>query len=324
MSEAQREILRLVAEGKITLEEAERMLNALRPPAGAKGEAQDTGAKGEAQGAGAKGQETVEGESEAWQAQGKRVAEGVAQIMQEVGETVRRTVEDAVAATQRAFEEHRPTTEAVPIKDGRIEIPAGARLKIQQAVRVSLGGGSKGGNVILRASQAGHLLIVRGEAIEAHHDGLDYVLTWAKGNLEMEIPGNLAGLDVRCMGGDLEIVQFQGAMTAETMGGELRVQSPRGIFRFRTLGGRVRIADLELKEGAASVSSAGGDVQIEVSAASSLTIRASTLGGTLDLPPESERERQGRARRRAVCVIGEGAAELRIDTLGGGIRIRRG
>jgi hypothetical protein len=294
MSQARIEILRLIAEGKVSPEEGDRMLRALD-------EREQAAETGRPAGFG----------------------EAIGQILEEVGETVRRAVDDALGTAQRVFEETRADAESVEIGAGGFDLPAGSRLRVQQAMRVSFGGGSKGGNVILRAAGEGGARIIRGEAIEVHRSGSDYVLTWAKGNLELEVPPNLAGLDVRCLGGDLEIQRFPGPMTLDTAGGELRVQGPRSPFRFRSLGGRVRIADLDLREGSAAVSSAGGEVSLQVAEGASMTIHVSALGGAMEFPPGTEREIQGKARRRGVCVIGGGGAEIKIDTLGGNVRVRR-
>lgn len=296
MSQARMEILRLVSEGKITPEEGDRLLRALEETK--------------------PGAEEVPPEGRGW-------TEGVASVMQEVVETVRRTADEAVGAAQRVFEETRPGAETISTRDGGFEMPPGARLRVQHAIRVSFGGGSKGSHALLRVGSGDRVRIIRGEALEVHRAGSDFVLTWAKGPLELEVPGHLAALDVRCMGGDLEIQDFPGAMALDTMGGELRVRGARVPFRFRTLGGKVRVADLDLREGGAVISTAGGDVQIDVSQSASLVIRVSTLGGSIEFPPGTEREMQGKARRRATCVIGEGSAELRIDTLGGDVRVRR-
>lgn len=304
MSDARKEILRLIADGRITPEEGDRLLTALEgPSAGSRMDPSDVA--GDAQGG-----------------RGGRLADGIAQVVEEVGETVRRAMEDAFGSAQRAFDEHRATTESVEIREGRFAMPPGGRLKVQQAIRLSFGGGSKGGNVILRPAQDDSVRVVRGEAVEAHRNGTDFVLTWAKGNLELEIPRRLAGLDVRCMGGDLEVVDFAGPMTLETMGGELRVQAPSAPFKFRTLGGKVRVVDCALREGTATINSTGGDVTVQFASGASATVRASSLGGTFDLPPGASGEGQGRALRRATCTIGSGAAEMRIDTLGGDVRIR--
>ena len=54
------------------------------------------------------------------------------------------------------------------------------------------------------------------------------------------------------------------------------------------------------------------------------TVRATTLGGTTSFPPGTETETEGRARRRATCVIGDGKAVLTVDTLGGDVCVRKG
>jgi len=295
MTRARIEILKLVAQGKITPEEAERILSGIDPSS--------------AEGAPHEG------------ARGPGLGDTLSQVLEQVGETVRSAVDDAVGAAQRVFEEHRPGTEGVSTTSGGFDLPEGSRLKVQQALRVSFGGTSRGGPVILRSTGENRARIVRGEAVEVHRSGSDFVLTWAKGNLELEIPRNLAGLEVRCMGGDLEVQEFEGPMALETMGGEVRVLGARFPFRARTMGGRVRIANLALREGSSSISTTGGDVNVDFTKDASVTVRAGTLGGTIEVPPGSASE-SGIARRRATAVIGDGKAELRIDTLGGDVRVR--
>jgi hypothetical protein len=292
MSEARKEILRLIAEGKITPEEGDRLLRALEESAGESDREP--------------GESTAKDSS-----RGGRFADGFSQMVEEIGETVRRAVEDAVGSAQKVLDEHRSTTESVAVIQGGFAIPDGGRLRVQQALRLSFGGGSKGGNVILRTASGGEVRVVRGEAIEAHKNGTDYVLTWAKGNLELEIPRVLAGLDVRCMGGDMEVIDFIGPMTLDTMGGELRVQSPRAPFRFRTLGGRVRIVDCDLRDGSSVISSAGGDVHVEL--ARPRPSRSAYRPWRRDRRASRlQTEEQPIARRRATCVIGA-TADLKID-----------
>ena len=295
MSKARIEILKLVAEGKISPEEGDRMLQALR------------------EGGEAPADEEIP--SKSW-------PEGIAQAVRDLTDSVRRAVEDAIDSAHKVFDEHRPGTENVEIAGGSFDLLPEAHLKIQHAVRVSFGGSSKGNHVVLQTGGDDRVRIIRGQAIEVHRNGTDYVLTWAKGNLELEVPARLRGLDIRCMGGDLEVQSFPGPMSLETMGGELRLRSPRAPFKIRTLGGKVRIVDLLLTEGSATISSTGGDVRIDAAPPSSLTIRARTLGGSIEFPEGTERDSQGKTRRRAACVLGDGSGLLTIDTLGGDVRVR--
>lgn len=293
MSEERLEILRRLARGEIGPEEAERLLGDL--------DARPSGAQPEDPG-------------RSW-------TDGAAQAFQDLGDSILRAVDDAVGAAQRIFEEHRPETESVAISAGAFPAGPGSRLKVQQAVRFSFGGGSKGGDIVIRRGEPGRVRILRGEAVEVHRSGGALILTWAKGNLELEIPPDLDGLEVRSLGGDLEIVDHPGRMSLETLGGELRVRAVRAPFRFRSLGGKIRVVDLDLREGTGSISSTGGDLQIELAPDASATIHASTFGGRIELPPGAGEEASGRPRRRAVCVAGEGTARIAADTLGGQIRI---
>jgi hypothetical protein len=297
MSNARIEILKLVAQGKISPEDAERILGEMDPSPGVDS-AQPEGPRSTA-----------------------RMGETLSHVLEQVSESVRGAVDDAVTSAQRVFEEHRTGTEGIDTTAGGFALPSGSRLKVQQAVRVSFGGTSRGANVIIRVAQDDRARIVRGEAAEVHKSGNDYVLTWAKGNLELEIPRSLSALEVRSLGGDLEIQGYAGPMAVETMGGEVRILGARASFRARTMGGRVRMADLDLREGLSSISTTGGDVLVELTKEASVTVRAGTLGGSIEFPPGSDRE-TGVARRRATAVIGEGKAELKIDSLGGNVLVK--
>lgn len=297
MSGARIEILKLVAEGKMSPEEAERILSSP--------DEQD--------------------ESENKRAEGTRspgLGDAIGQVLEQVGDTVRSAVDDAVGTAHRVFEEHRPGTEGVGIASGAFDLPAGARLKVQQAIRVSFGGTSRGNNIVIRTAGEGSARIIRGEAVEVHRSGNDYVLTWAKGNLELEIPRSIASLEARCMGGDIEVHEFDGSMALETIGGEVRAFGVRSSFRARALGGRVRIGGLDLREGFSTISATGGDVKVEIAKTSSVTVHAATLGGVIDFPRGTGSEGARRGRRLATAVLGDGKAELRIDTLGGDVQLR--
>jgi hypothetical protein len=77
-----------------------------------------------------------------------------------------------------------------------------------------------------------------------------------------------------------------------------------------------------MKEGIASINTTGGDVVLETTSDASITVHASSLGGSIEFPPGTEQTAQGKARKRALCVIGDGSGDLRINTLGGDVRVR--
>jgi hypothetical protein len=300
MSNARLEILKLVAEGKISPEEAERLLRGADEgrPAGTETPPTSGGGK-------------------------QGIGETLSQVFDHVGDTVRGALEDAAGAMQKVFEEHRPGTEGIDTTSGAFDLPEGARLKVQQAFRVSYGGASRGGHVGIRPANGPRARILRGEAVEVHRSGTDFVLTWAKGDLDLEVPSTLAALDVRSLGGDIEVHDFTGPLGLETMGGEIRAFGVRSSFRARSLGGPIRMSGLAIREGSSRISTTGGDVTVEAAADCSATIRASTLGGTLTLPAGASQEITG-ARRRVTAVLGDGKAELRVDTLGGDVVVKAG
>ncbi len=320
MSKARIEILRLVKEGKITEEEADRILSGMEEGKASDAASDRTSGTGSGTTSDTSSSDRASTGDEGARSPG--FGEALSQLLDHVGDVVRSSVDDAVGAAQRVFEEHRPDTEGVAISSDAFDLPAGSRLKVQPAVRVSFGGTSKGGHVVIRSTEEARARILRGEAVEVHRSGNDYFLTWAKGNLELEVPRTVSSLDARSMGGDLEVQQFAGPMSLETMGGEVRAFGVRSSLRARSVGGRVRIADLDLQEGFSTIRTTGGNVTVEITRRSSVAIQVSTVGGTIHFPQGTESESAGRARRRASAVIGDGKAELRIDTLGGDVEIR--
>jgi hypothetical protein len=82
------------------------------------------------------------------------------------------------------------------------------------------------------------------------------------------------------------------------------------------------VAGCVVRDGVSTINTTGGDVVLEASPEASVLIHASSLGGTIEFPAGNDPGFQGRTRRRAECRIGEGTGELRINTLGGDIRVR--
>jgi len=318
MSQARLEILRLVSQGKITPEEGDRLLHALEESPRESQGASDP--QNDPDGQGAWDREN-ERESEQTR-ESRRWAEGVYSVIQEVADSAGRVAREAVGAAHRVFEEAAPGSETVATSNGEFEIATGSRLRLQHALRVSLGGGSRGGGLTVRRATTDRVRILRGEAVEVHRRNDEFVLTWAKGPLELEVPQQVASLDVRCLGGDIDIRDFAGTMTLETMGGGLNVHAPRAPLRIRAMGGIVQVSDFGVREGSSSIHTTGGNVRVGLAPESSLRVRVSALGGEISFPAGvSQATVQGTASKKAEWVVGDGVAELRVQTLGGNVRV---
>jgi hypothetical protein len=163
--------------------------------------------------------------------------------------------------------------------------------------------------------------VVEGSAVEVHRCDDEFVLTWAKSALHLELPATLAGLFVRGLGGNISLSDYRGEFRIESMGGNLSIGDAWSPFHVSTVGGSIRIHRLSLQSGASSIRATGGDVNIQDAHGASVEIRATTaLGGGL-LLPEGASIASGRTRRRGTCILGNGTAQLKVDSTAGWIRV---
>jgi hypothetical protein len=298
MSKARLEILKMIHEGKISPEDGENLIDAL-----------DEGYP----------------KQKPKRPRGSGPSINIGRAFDDAAQAVKTAAREGVQAVQKVFEEHRPGTVPVTPAGGEIELPDGATLRIHPAFRLSMGGTSAGGGVTIRGIDGNRARVIQGSAIEIHRLENEYVLSWAKSNLELEVPRYLGQLSIRGFGGNVDLSGYRGPFRVDGLGGNFSVEGAHAPFRIRSVGGSVRIRDLDLKEGTSSITTTGGDVEINAAPDASVEIRAkTTLGGSLSLPDVPGRYVTGRRRRRGSCVLGMGEAKLRIETVAGWIRVHSG
>lgn len=303
MSKARLEILQMIAEGKVSAEDGARLLDALD--------------EGNAPGVGSDRSAPKAGRAKD---QAKDAAENIGKAFEDAARAVKSAAVEGVRAAQKVFDEHRPETEIVHLENGSFEIPEGGTLRIQPAFRVSIGGGSAGGAVTVRGVSGAQARVSQGSAIEVHKNENDYILTWAKSGLVVEVPSTLARLVVRSFG-NVNLGDYAGQFRIESFGGNVSVAGAHSPFKIRALGGSVKIRDLSLHQGVAAVRATGGDIDVTPTEDASVEIHAAaTLGGRLQLPKGAVRS-DSKTRRRGAVILGEGRAELELDTLSGWVRV---
>ncbi len=147
-------------------------------------------------------------------------------------------------------------------------------------------------------------------------------------SLDVKLSGGSArlegvGADVRISvrGGNLAADGCTGRFDVKCMGGSADIRGRISGIDVKCMGGSIALNALHLVEGEHRVRAAGGEVDLTVSPGSSLTVRASVLGGsvTSDLPVEREDRRGPRA--RAEYRIGDGRAFLDVKAMGGNVHI---
>jgi hypothetical protein len=298
MGDERTEVLKMVAEKKITVEEAERLLRALD-----------------------------EGDRRREQSPGKSEPRGfglfgLGESFREMGEVIRNTVEEAVTGLGLDLDLGRDGLEEVPVQDGRFEVPAGTELTIRQRFN---------GSLELAPSATG-ACVVDGPIASVSRGPGKMVLRLSKserGSISVQVPSTVSALKVGVTSGEIRATSLPCAAELKTMGGELNLIKLRQKFDAHTMGGRIFLDLYPELSADSSVSTMGGKVEVAVPGGLRARIRADTLGGRVKVDPGlgEVTSRNGFGEQGAVVDLGGPGAsprpEIRVSTLGGGVRVRK-
>jgi hypothetical protein len=139
------------------------------------------------------------------------------------------------------------------------------------------------------------------------------------GRVEMDGVGGSIRANVK--GGDMQATACRGSLEAKCMGGSLSVAGRMSNADVTCMGGSVKMDGLLIDSGRHAVKMMGGDAVLSFLPGSSVRIQTSIMGGDVrtDLPKANESG--GPIRRRAEYVIGGGEALLTIKLMGGDVTI---
>ena len=291
------EVLKMVAEKKITVEEAERLLRALDES----DRRREQGPKQESRGFG---------------------LFGLGESFREIGDVIRTTVEEAVTGFGFDFDLTKDGLEEMSVRDGRFEVPPGTELTIRQRFH---------GNLELVPSESS-ACVVEGPIGSVAGSPGKIVLRLAKpaeGSVRVQIPGTVSSLKVGVAGGEIRATSLPCPAELKTMGGELQLLRLRHRFDAHTMGGRIFLDLYPELAADSSVATMGGKVEVAVPGGLRARIRADTLGGRVKVDPGlgEVTSRNGWGEQGAVVDLGGPGGsprpEIRVSTLGGGVRVRK-
>lgn len=356
MSEARKEILRLLAEDRIRLQDAEELLAALRVGYPEEFEAA-TGRSGVAEsrevprtGRGSAGRRrTTESEGrgregragprtqfadgkrpedvrlsplEASPGSGEAVAGGPPQRGPVLGVTTPREPAATSAEIEQAPTESGPPHILRLTTSESLELPGDALLRIESSPDRARKEDTLT-SVALRGLPTNRLTVVRGSGVEARQVGSEFVLTWPRGLLLLEIPNRLGTLEIRNLAGAVGISGYMGPFMVEELDGPLTVHGPASPFRVRNVRGLVRILGLALRDGISTIAQTEGDVEIEAADVASVSVRAVSTEGGVSLGDDPVSTAGATQRRRGVWRLGAGTAQLNVSSIQGRIWLRR-
>ncbi|MBN2172324.1 MAG: hypothetical protein JW819_13475 [Candidatus Krumholzibacteriota bacterium] len=311
MSDEQREILGLLAEGRIDVAEAERLLAALA--------------------AGEKRREAGERAAGRRQAGVQEALHSVRDTLAGIGPMMGRMAGEIATEFQKDHtfpgeSEAGALPEIDEFEDGRFAVAAGERFYIRND-KVD---GPGGGDLVIAGVPGEHCELEAGEArnLRVLRSSSGPVVRWSGGPLTVRVPETAAEVLAYTLGGDARVGGVSCPVQVKSMGGDLLLTDLGRRFQAKTMGGNIRI-----KLGAAGCEASeartmGGNIRIDVGPAVPRTeAEAATMGGSILVEEAVGEVDKGSSLGKQKWTVhlggGEPAGSLRLRTMGGNIEIRR-
>lgn len=304
MSEERIEILRMVADGVINVEEAERLIKAL-------------------------------GEGDERRRERKRTSvvesafEGVGEAFGAIGQVVQSTVEDAMEGVEIGLDSVNQDDEedGVKLEGLAFEIPLGGRVSLRQRGRT---GRLTPCSLLLLPTDGDTCLVEAQEDadVRAYRKGSRTRIWWKRGALTVRVPKSASGVDAKVLGGDLSANALACSLSAQVLGGRMELRALQQPFECKVMGGDVRLSLSSALTGHSSARTVGGNLVIEVPEELRASISASSTGGEVRAEEGIGKIRRdgGKLQRRTLIELGGGgedAAEISLKTIGGEVFVRR-
>jgi hypothetical protein len=311
MTEEKREILRMLSEGKIDVDQTERLLVALE-----------------------EGQHKREKEKKSTSARKHQAIQDTLSSVKEalagVGPTVARIAGEITTEFQkeRTFPGEMDAEELPPLEcvDNRLPIEEGAKLFIRNDRTDGPGGGdlsiesTAGDTCEIESGDARNLRILRSSS--------GPVIRWSGGPLKVKVPSTVAEVFGYTLGGKADVSELHCPVQIKSMGGDLRLIGLKRRFKAKTMGGNIR---LKLSKSCCEPSEAktmGGNIRVDVAEGMPRTeTRAVTMCGTILVDDGLGQIKQsgGLGQQKVTVDLGDGepGSTLKVKTMGGNIEIRR-
>lgn len=315
MSEEQREILQMVADGKISADDGAKLLEALKT--------------------GEQKRMEMESPAQRFKKQKKRIIletkrmdhPGAFAGMRDIGRMVRGIVRESVSGIEddeySAIDED--MLEDAGLLEGPIQLEKGTELVLKH--RVHRRTGSIGGDLILNGVEGSTLEVIGDDTpdIQLYRDNGTVSLKWDKGDLSLNVPETVEKVRASIMGGNISLNAVTAAAEIKTKGGNVSLSETSRAFSAKTMGGNILIILNEDWDEDSEVATMGGNIELSICESTKAEISAKTLGGEISVQEGisglTESGRGSSSRVNIDLSEGEDAPELDIKTMGGDISI---
>ncbi len=312
MSDAQKEILRMLSDHIITVDQAERLLKALDEAETRKEESKSRERSGHGIGFPDIG----------------AVFESIGETLSEIGPMVKNTMEDVLTGLLGddlvEFDEEE-LTDVEPVS-GQYTLTTGTQMIIMNTWKT----GHAKGNLVIQGvpGDACRIDCDNAKQIRVRQDAVHFVIQWAGGPLKIEVPAVVSSLKVRSTGSNIYLKQPTCPLNVKTLGGDLELLDVPKDFKAKTMGGNIALHLSPTWHGTGRANTAGGNIFLAIPEKIDLTVNSSTIGGAIQIDehfgrPESKQTFPG---KNTINVqIGEHASEsvVALKAMGGNIELKK-
>ncbi len=311
-SDAQRDILKMLAENVISVDEAERLLKALNEGQQRKDEPQAHRRKSHhGIGMGMSG-----------------MFESIGEALSDIGPMVKNTVEDVVTGVfgdDLGDLEDEDFIDVEPVEE-QYEIGADTQMVIVSDWKW----GPKRGDLHIQGVTGNACRIENAEAqhVRIRRSATHFVVQWAGGPLNVHVPETVTKLRVRSKGGDIRIADIHSDMSVKTLGGDLTLKDVLKDFRVKTMGGDITTTLNAAWIGNAKVHTMGGDITLTVPDGVGFDADASTMGGVISVADGMQRVNNkqsfpGKSSAKIHAGADDSTSTIKLTTMGGDITLRK-
>ncbi len=305
MSEGQKQILQMLAENKISVEDAERLLKALK-------EGDQKREEHSKRDKGARSMSTT--------------LESLGETLAGIGPMIKNALEDVavgMSGDELTYAKDEDF-ETIPLDENGFEVQEGHDLYIvstKKEGRRSCDLNIKGGEekrCVLEAEDIENIRVLKGDSL--------YIVKWTGGYLKAMVPSTVKKLKAKTRGGDVTAENISSPLSINTLGGDLEALGMKTDFNAKTMGGDINVTLEKDWIGEGTVHTMGGDIDILLPNGVSTSLKATTMGGKIKVSKElGEVESKNPFPGSSVKVnIGSDspASHLSIKTMGGNINLR--
>ncbi|MDD2716636.1 MAG: DUF4097 family beta strand repeat-containing protein [Candidatus Wallbacteria bacterium] len=301
MNDEQKEVLQLVKDGVINVDEAERLLNALREGAKKRSESSDPAGNGLSS-----------------------VFTSIRENLSGIGPMIRDSLAEIGPAISNAFQDQEfafnPDEFTEIDSTAEFELQPGSKLLVisdrhdTEEVRIEAYAGSK---CCISSSDARPRIFQKGNA---------NVVKCRDGSVSLKVPENISQLGIKIVLGNITVKSSPFEANLKTMNGNIEVSSISGKLTAKTMNGNIRLNLTDNWNSELSGVTMNGDVSCMLSDKTSADLNLSTMAGKIEVDHFAKVNISSAdfPFRKLNGIIGENpTAKIRLKTMSGNVCLKK-